>query len=377
MDAAVIEAVTEAMQTSLGNPHSDEHAFGWRAHQQVETARAQIAKMINGESDEIFFTSGATESNNLALLGLAQGISSQHNAGAKKCKILVSDIEHKCVLMSAQALTQSGWCVEGIPVSVEGIIDIESFDRLLTDDVAMVSVMTVNNEVGTQQPVQAIAERCREREVFFHTDAAQAPLATKIDVSATGIDLLSLSSHKMYGPKGIGALYIAHHVQHLVKPLLYGGGQEQALRPGTLPTPLCVGFGVAASLVNTHFEVWAQQTREMRDLLWRKVQASIRGVRLNGSMNDRHPGNLNIYIPDVDANLLIGKLQPSVAISSGSACNAGVYASSYVLNAMGLSSEVIDCSVRVGIGKETTEQQINDAVKLLETAVDECHQAVA
>lgn len=378
VDPLVVKKMTQALQENYGNPHSDDHSYGWAAQKATDNARKQVAKLIAADSDEIIFTSGATESNNLAILGFCRDYHKRYPQENMKRQIIVSSIEHKCVQAAAASLEQYGWHVSELPVGRNGIADIRQLKPMLSKQTALVAVMAVNNEVGTIQPISEIGSLCKEHGAIFHCDAAQAPTAIDIDVNSWGADTLSLSAHKMYGPKGIGALYIRRDLQHAIEPLMYGGGQENGIRPGTLPTPLCVGFGEAAQLLLSDNKTSErQQVERLRNYFWNKLKSEIPTCKLNGSLQYRHPGNLNICFPDVDAHHLVGKLQPSIAVSTGSACTTGIPEPSHVLTAMGLDMRQAESSVRVGMGRFTTEQEIEDAVSNLVEAVKECAYAEA
>lgn len=355
-----------------GNPHSDDHSFGWSASKKTEIARRQISDMLRCEPDEIIFTSGATEANNLALLGFARGLDSP----TQTPNVIVSAVEHKCTLGAAKALTLEGWELKIAPVLPDGLVDLHKLSLLIDENTKIVSVMAVNNEIGTIQPIEKIAAICKQKAVEFHSDGAQAPLAIDTNVTDLDIGLMSLSSHKIHGPSGVGALYVRRDLQRNIKPLMHGGGQESGIRPGTLPTTLCVGFGVAAAIASS--EKRHQQRKEIeknRDLLLRLLKNTHADCGTNGSMTSRHPGNLNIRYKDIDASRLIGKLQPHLAISSGSACTTGIPETSHVLRAIGLDSEQAESSIRIGISRFTSESEIRKAADLINNAVTECYES--
>lgn len=258
-DPRVIEAMQPYWSAVYGNPHSADHAFGWKADAAVEAARAEIAGLIGADPDEIVFTSGATEANNLAILGITRG------APPPRRRIVISAIEHKCVIAAARAAAHEGYAVTVVPVGADGIIDVGAISATLDDQVAIVSVMTVNNEIGTIQPIEQIGELCRSRGIIFHTDAAQALSFLEIDVDKFNVDLMSLSAHKIYGPKGIGALYVRRDSKIRPKPIIHGGGQELGLRSGTVPTPLCVGFGEACRIIRMEEGSMNAPLSDMRD----------------------------------------------------------------------------------------------------------------
>ena len=303
LDPAVGDAMQPWWEEGFGNPHSGDHWFGWQAHQAVEAARDNIATLIRAEASEIVFTSGATEANNIALLGAARG------RIAERRRIIVSTIEHKCVLEAASALSQDGWRVDAVPVDHDGFVDVGALKAMLCDDTALVSVMAVNNEIGTIQPIKTVGELCSNVGAWFHCDAAQAPAAMRIDVFDSHVDLLSLSSHKMYGPKGVGALFARGDVLPRLRPIMYGGGQEQGIRSGTLPTPLCVGFGRACTLMRERWRTDRDRVDALRKRMWAGIEQEMPSVRLNGPVVERHPGNLNVCFEGYDAHMLLGRLQ--------------------------------------------------------------------
>jgi cysteine desulfurase len=361
VDMRVLEAMEPYYRVDFANPHSVNHAAGWAAQKAIDRAASAVAGLIGADPDEIIFTSGATEANNLAILGLAA------RAPDSRRRILVSAIEHKCVLAAARAAAiRFKMTVEVIPVDERGVIDLETVESRLKDDVLCVAVMTVNNEVGTIQPIASIGELCEKVGAIFHTDAAQAPLALRLDVHSQKIGTLSLSAHKIYGPKGIGAAFLRRDLQDRVEPLIHGGGQQRNLRSGTLPTPLCVGFGRAVEFLSESY--WTEEfTRvaQLRDQLERCLYASGLRVRVNGQGAERHPGCANICFLGSQAEDLLLAVQPSLAASTGSACTSGIPEPSHVLGAMGLSLEDSAASVRFSVGRFTTKEDLDAAVQLL------------
>ena len=370
LDPAVAKAMRPWWEEGFGNPHSGDHWFGWQAHQAIEAARAEVATLIGADAGEIVFTSGATEANNLALLGAARG------GAREREKILVSAVEHKCVIEAAAALGQEGWQIETIPVDKHGVIRLNVLEALLGDNTAIVSVMAVNNEIGTIQPIEKIGQLCQEAGALFHCDAAQAPAAVPIDVLETHIALLSLSSHKIYGPKGVGALYARNDVLAQLQPISYGGGQEQGIRSGTLPTPLCVGFGRACSLMVDQRDKDNLQIERLRERLWSEINRQVTCATLNGPTSHRHPGNLNICFEGHDATTVLGRLQPALAASTGSACTTGIPEPSHVLTAIGLSLQNAESSIRFGLGRFTSDDEINRAIQLITEAITQENQVV-
>ncbi len=364
VDPVVLAAMHPWWQEGFGNPHSAEHWFGWQAHQAVEDARTAIASLIGAAEEEILFTSGATEANNLALIGGAQARYPQ------RTHVIVSAIEHKCVLESAAALQRRGWQVDVLPVDQEGRVCLDMLAKLVTSNTALVSIMAVNNEIGTIQSLAAIGQLCAAYDVWFHCDAAQALAAMPLDVLDQHIDLLSLSSHKIYGPKGVGALWARMDVRERLHPINYGGGQEQGIRSGTLSTPLCVGFGEACRQMERQRHVDAVHMTKLCERLWQGIQQAAPAACLNGPpAPHRHPGNLNIRFVGLDARLLLGKLQPTLAASTGSACTTGIPEPSHVLRAIGLAPVDADSSLRLGLGRFTRADEIERAIDLFATVI--------
>lgn len=349
---------------SFGNPHSVDHSLGWKAAQAVEYAAARVAALIGADADEIVFTSGATEANNLALLGLGRRAS-----GGKRRRILVSGIEHKCVLAVGRVLQeQLGYRVESVPVDAAGFVNAAALSEALADDVLAVSIMAVNNEIGTIQDISGLSEIVKRSGAIFHCDAAQAPCAIDLRKFPQFVDLLSLSGHKMYGPQGIGALFISRDLQHRIEPLVYGGGQQRSLRSGTVPMALCVGMGAAASLLsNGDAEEERALLRERRDIFVRKLMNLRWPITLNGPEGDkRHPGNANVRFEGFDAHDILHMLQPRLAASTGSACTSGIPEPSHVLRAIGLSSREAESSIRFSIGRDTSDADLEETVTLLD-----------
>lgn len=362
LDPRVHDRMAPFWSQSFGNPHSSDHVVGWQAQRAVDAAAASVAPLIGADADEIIFTSGATEANNLALFGLA----GRAPRGANR--ILVSEVEHKCVLAASRAIAvRDGFAVETIPVDQEGMLDLTALEAALGDDVLVVSVMAVNNEVGAIQDLPRISEMLSSRNILLHCDAAQAPCAMDMRNLANHADMISLSAHKMYGPQGIGALYIRRELQDRVEPLIYGGGQQNGLRSGTLPLPLCVGMGTAAELA-ANDDAAAERARvsRQRDRFVLLIAEGGAHPVLNGPHADRrHPGNANLRFDGYEAHSILGTLQPTLAASTGAACASGMPESSHVLRAMGLSAEESDASIRFSFGRFTTDQEISACARLL------------
>ncbi|SFU78236.1 cysteine desulfurase [Methylobacterium sp. 174MFSha1.1] len=367
LDPAVAGAMREYLTKSFGNPHSFEHAFGWAAGQAVEKARSEVAAAVGADPDEIVFTSGATEANNIAVLGICRALPRERR------RILVSAIEHKAVLEPALAAKDLfGVEVEMLPVGEDGIVDMPRLRQALDGGVGFVSIMLINNEIGTRQPIEEIASTCREAGAIFHTDAAQALAVEDLDVQSLSVDLMSLSSHKAYGPMGIGALYVARDVPIRPAPLLFGGGQENGLRPGTVPTPLCVGFGAACSLLMNRRSSDRARLSALRARLLGRIVDGVPTATLVGDPIRRHPGNLSIRFANVEAERLIANLQPRIALSTGSACTSGTPEPSHVLTAVGLSVREAREVVRIGLGRFTTTSDVDAAAAIIVQAVAAC-----
>lgn len=367
VDARVVAAMSPYYAESFGNPHSSDHSLGWESASAVEKAVARVARLVGADADEITFTSGATESNNLALLGLGR-----RAAEGKRRRLLVSAIEHKCVLAAARVLQdQFGFSVELIPVDTEGFVKMSALEEMLDDDVLVASVMAVNNEIGTIQDIERISKLVRSYGAVFHCDAAQAPLAMNIKSMANQTDMLSLSAHKIYGPKGIGAIYISRELQDQIEPLIYGGGQQNGLRSGTVPVPLCVGLGAAADiLVAADAEENRAQLCRRRDTFVEMLKCLPWPIALNGPQGQaRHPGNANIRFAEFSAEDILSALQPHLAASTGSACTSGIPEPSHVLRAIGLRGEEAESSIRFSLGFDTTNADLEEAVRLITEAL--------
>lgn len=341
----------------FGNPSSISHLYGWEAEAAVKQARQLLANAINATPEEIVFTSGATEANNLAIKGVAEAYFH------KGRHIITVQTEHSAVLDPCQYLRSLGFEVTLLPVQKDGLIDLTHFEQAFRPDTILVSVMAANNEIGVLQPLMDIGAICRDRNVLFHTDAAQAIGKISLNVEAMKIDLMSMTAHKVYGPKGIGALYVRRrHPRVQLSPQLHGGGHERGMRSGTLYTPQIVGFAKAVELALAEQAVESERLNELRRQLWQYLQ-QLGGIHLNGHSTQRLPGNLNISVEDVDGAALLLALQPVMAVSSGSACSAATTAPSHVLTALGNSEQLAYASVRFGIGRFNTADEIEQVAQ--------------
>jgi cysteine desulfurase len=363
VDRRVLEEMLPWFAEKFGNPHSATHAYGREAAAAVEQARGEVAALIGAEPREIVFTSGATEANNLAIKGAAR---LQRALGRDHIVTLAT--EHKCVLESARAMAREGCRVSVLPVDAEGLVDLDRLAAAIDERTAIVSVMAANNEIGVLQPLAEIGALCRSRGVLFHSDAAQASGKVPVDVEAMAIDLMSLSAHKLYGPKGIGALYVRRRPRARLLPLFDGGGQERALRSGTLPTPLCIGFGAAARIAREEMAQEAERLLRLSRRFLAGLRARLPQVRLNGDGERRLPGNLNLSFPGAPA-LAVIEACPGLALSTGSACAAAEVEPSHVLRALGLPDTLAAASLRLGLGRYTTEGEVDFAVDTLAAAV--------
>jgi len=357
LDPRVLEEMLPALKEVYGNAAS-KHSFGWAAEKLVERAREQVAHLIHAEAKEIIFTSGATESNNLALKGIFEA------CGEKGDHIITQVTEHKCVLDTCKTLEKKGAKVTYLGVDHDGRIDPEELRSLISERTILVSIMAANNEIGTLQNIEAIGKITRERGVLFHTDAAQAIGKVFLDVNKMNIDLLSLSAHKIYGPKGIGALYVRRKSPAVkVVAQIDGGGHERGMRSGTLNVPGIVGLGKACELCAGEFGREMSHVYGLREKLRNRLQNELPDVTLNGSLEYRLPGNLNLSFAHVDGGRLLTDLNKRLAVSSGSACSSAAPEPSYVLKALSVSTDLAYSSVRFGVGRFTTEEEIDLAAE--------------
>lgn len=366
-DPRVVEAMMPYFFEKFGNPHSRNHEHGWEAEEAVEIARKQIADLIGADEREIVFTSGATESNNLAIAGVARFYKD------KKDHIVTLQTEHKCVLDTCRHLEMEGFTVTYLPVKKDGLVDLDVLKAAITDKTSIVSVMAANNEIGVIQPLKEIGELCRARGVFFHTDCAQAFGKIPLDVEAMKIDLMSISGHKIYGPKGIGALYVRRKPRVRLVPLIHGGGQERGFRSGTLPTPLCVGLGAAAEIARKEMSDETAKLIKLRDRFYKSVTDRLPEVYLNGDFKNRLPGNLNISFAYVEGEGLMMGIK-DLSVSSGSACTSASLEPSYVLRALGVTEDLAHTSLRIGFGRFTTESEVDYAADRIVEAVQKLRQ---
>ena len=353
LDPRVLEAMMPFFTAKFGNAASRNHSFGWEAEQAVETAREQIAKLIGATAKEIIFTSGATESNNLAIKGIAEMYRERGN------HIITQVTEHKAVLDTCKRLEKYGYRVTYLPVKADGLIDLEDLKRAIDDKTILVSIMAANNEIGVLQPIREIGKICHEKNVLFHTDAVQAVGKVPVNVLADNIDVLSLSGHKIYGPKGVGALYVRRRNPRVqIAAQIDGGGHERGMRSGTLNVPGIVGLGKACEIASAEMENEAAYLRGLRDRLNNKLQSELDYIHVNGSMEHRLPGNLNMSFVYVEGESLLMGIN-DVAVSSGSACTSATLEPSYVLKALGLGDDVAHSSIRFGLGRFNTQAEVD------------------
>lgn len=361
VDKRVAEKMIPYLTETFGNPASNSHAFGWEAEEAVEKARADIAALINADPKEIVFTSGATESDNLAIKGAA-------NFYKTKGKHLITvKTEHKAVLDTMRELERQGFEVTYLGVQENGLIDLEELKAAIRDDTILISVMWVNNEIGVVQDIPAIGEICRERKIIFHVDAAQACGKVPVNVEAAKIDLLSMSGHKVYGPKGIGALYVRRKPRVRLEAQMHGGGHERGFRSGTLPTHQIVGMGEAFRIAKEELEQDMAHYRKLRDIFLKGIEG-IEEVYINGDLEHRAPNNLNVSFNFVEGESLIMAVK-ELAVSSGSACTSASLEPSYVLRALGRNDELAHSSLRITFGRMTTEEEVQFAAELIKSKI--------
>jgi cysteine desulfurase len=350
VDPRVLESMLPYLSERFGNAASRSHSFGWTAEEAVETARAQVAALIGANKDEIVFTSGATESDNLAIKGIAEAYRSKGN------HIITAVTEHKAVLDSCKRLEKYGYGVTYLPVKKDGLIDLDALRQAMNDATILVSIMAANNETGVLQPIAEIGKLCREHGVLFHSDAAQAIGKIPLDVVQQNIDLLSISAHKAYGPKGVGALYVRNGVE--IAATIDGGGHERGMRSGTLNVPGIVGLGRACEICHDEMPNESCRIAGLRNRLHEKIKAGLDEVYVNGSMKQRLPGNLNMSFAGIDGEELMTAID-DVAVSSGAACTSAHIEPSYVLKALGVSDELAQASIRFGIGRFNTDAELD------------------
>ncbi len=361
VDPRVAQKMIPYLTEHFGNPASRSHAFGWKAEEAVEEARGHVAALIGADPKEIVWTSGATEGNNLAIKGAA------HFYKTKGKHLITQKTEHKATLDTMRELERQGFECTYLDVEPNGLVDVKKFEAALRPDTIVASIMMVNNEIGVVQPIAAIGELCRQRGIIFHCDAVQAAGKLPIDLATLKVDLMTISAHKMYGPKGIGALYVRRKPRVRIEPQIHGGGHERGFRSGTLASHQIVGFGEAARIAKLEMATDNERIRALRDRLWKGI-SEMEEVVVNGDMAQRIPGNLNVSFNYVEGESLIMAIK-DIAVSSGSACTSASLEPSYVLRALGRSDELAHSSIRFTLGKYTTEEEIDYAVNLVQTKV--------
>ena len=364
-DPEVLAAMLPFFTDAFANAASEEHAAGRRARDAVEEARGEVAALIDAEPREIVFTSGATEANNLAIKGYARA----QARGDQRKRVLTASTEHSCVLESVKSLCSDGFDPVVLPVSSSGLLDPDVVEAALATPTLLVSIMGANNEIGVLQDLAMLAALATRHGAAFHSDLAQLAGKLPVSVRETGLTMASLSAHKMYGPKGIGALYIRRRPRTRLAPLLSGGAQERGLRAGTAPVPLIVGFGVAARLARRSMATEARRLTTLRERLHHGLRAAIPGISVNGSVDSRLPGNLNITFPDRPASSMMAAC-PRLCISSGAACSAAELSPSHVLRAIGLSDDACRRSLRIGIGRLNSADDVDQAIAMLIAAYE-------
>ncbi|MBN8512278.1 MAG: IscS subfamily cysteine desulfurase [Rickettsiales bacterium] len=358
VDPRVLEAMIPFFSNNFGNPHSRSHQYAWEAEEACEIARYKVAHLIGANPKEVIFTSGATESNNMALKGIASFY------GSKKNHIITVATEHKCVIDTCRHLENDGFKVTYLPVQPNGIVDLNILEEAITENTMLVSVMAVNNEIGVIQPLREIGEICRRKGAFFHSDIAQAFGKIPINVEELNLDLASISGHKIYGPKGIGALYVRRKPRVRILPIINGGGQERGLRSGTLATPLVVGLGKAAEIASSQMEKDFNHVQNLFNKFVDTIQKNADEIILNGDRKQRYPGNVNLSFSYIEGESMILAIK-DLAVSSGSACTSSSLEPSYVLRALGVDDALAHTSIRFGFGRFTTEDEVDYAAQLV------------
>ena len=367
IDPIVLEQMLPWLTSQYGNPASTSHVYGWDAEEAVEKARSQVAQLVNAQPREIIWTSGATESNNLALQGAARAYAAQGK------HIITVNTEHKAVLDVCAHLEQQGFELSYLPVDQQGLIHPEQLQAAIRPDTILVSVMAVNNEIGVIQDLEAIGQLCAQRQILFHIDAAQAAGKIDLDQQRLQADLISLSAHKVYGPKGMGALYVRRKPRIRLEALIYGGGHERGFRSGTLATHQIVGMGAAFALAQESRALEYQRIQQLQQRFLQQIQAALVGVHLNGSATQRVPHNINLSFEGIEGEALMMSLQ-GLAVSSGSACTSASLAPSYVLQAIGRDPQLAHSSLRISLGRMTTAQQVDAAAQEIITQVQRLRQ---
>ena len=368
VDPRALEAMLPYFSVHFGNAASRTHAYGWKADDAVEAARRQVAALLGASAKEIVFTSGATESNNLAIKGVASALRPKGN------HIITLATEHKAVLDSCTHLQKDGFVVTTLGVGRDGLVDLAALRAAMTDRTILISVMAANNEIGVLQPVREIGLMARDRGVVFHCDAVQAVGKVPFDVNEIAVDLVSITAHKMYGPKGVGALYVRKQNRKLeLEPLIDGGGHERGLRSGTLNVPGIVGFGLAAQIAKSDLESEPERLRVLRDRLLQRLRARVPDLHVNGSLEHRLPNNLNVSFPDVAGEALLVGIG-DICVSAGSACSSGSEEPPYVLKALGLEPDLARASIRFGLGRYTTEEEVDYAADKVADVVQQLRQ---
>ncbi len=365
VDPRVLEEMIDCYKNFPGNPHSRSHGFGWTTEDIIENAREKVANLINADAKDIIFTSGATESNNLAIKGVA--LYQQKEEG--KNHVITLMTEHKCVLESCGWLEEQGFEVTYLPVQKDGLVNLEQLRNAITDKTCLISIMAVHNEIGVIQPLKEIGQICKEKNVIFHTDAAQGFGKIPLNVDEMNIDLMSISGHKIYGPGGVGALYIRRKPKRIrLKAMMSGGGQERGFRSGTLSAPLIAGLGKAAEIAQKEMNEDAIYVKKLFDKMYDGLFHNIPNIYLNGSKEHRFYGNLNVSFEFIEGESLLMGLT-NLAVSSGSACTSASLESSYVLKALGVTEELAHTSIRFGFGKFSKESEIDYALEIIQKVV--------
>jgi cysteine desulfurase len=361
IDPRVSDYMCDILKNEIGNPHSRTHKFGWRAEEIVEEAREDVAKLINAHPKEIIFTSGATESNNMSIKGAYEFYKKDKN------HIITLTTEHKCVINSCREIEQQGGKVTFLKVQKNGLVDLKELEEAITDQTFLISIMAVNNEIGVIQPLKEIGALCRKKDVFFHTDAAQAFGKIPLDVNELNIDLMSISGHKIYGPKGVGALYVRRKPRIRIRPLISGGGQERGLRSGTLAPFLVAGLGMAAKIADQEMQKDHEKCQKLQDRFMSHLK-DLDKIYLNGDKQHRIPSNINLSFAGIEGESFIMAVK-DLAISSGSACTSSSLEPSYVLYSLGVGDDLAHTSIRFGFGRFTTEEEVDYAAKLIKEKV--------